>query len=62
MQYEVDVLILKGKVSVKVDAKSPKEAEKKAIKEVEEAEAGFHGNYPPCEKYMAVVQKSEQGE
>lgn len=61
MQYEIDVLILKGKVSVKVDAKNPKEAEKKAIKEVEEAESGFHGNYPPAEKYFAVIREKQEG-
>lgn len=56
MEYKVDVYILKGKVRVGVDAKSPAEAENKAIKQIENAEAGYHGNYPaPDKKYLAVI-------
>ena len=52
----VQVYILKGMVEVDVDAKNQKEAEQKAIKEVENAEAGFHGNYPNSDKkYLAVI-------
>lgn len=58
MQYDVDVYVLKGLVKVSVEAKSPQEAEQKAMKEVEKAEAGFHGNYPSADKkYLALTVK-----
>lgn len=56
MQYDVDVYVVKGRVKVSVEAKSQEDAKLKAIKEVENAEAGFHGNYPPSDKkYLAVI-------
>ena len=57
MEYDVNVYVLKGVVRVDgVEARDPKEAEKKAVKKVETAEAGFHGNYPtPDQKYLAVI-------
>ena len=56
MQYHARVYVLKGMVEVDMDAKNQEEAERKAIKEVENAEAGFHGNYPPSDKkYLAVI-------
>jgi len=59
MKYEVDVYVLQGLVKVGVDAKGQEEAERKAVKEVETAEAGFHGNYPqPDKKYLAIAVKN----
>lgn len=56
MQYHVLVYIVKGRIEVDLEAKSQEDATKKAIKEVENAEAGFHGNYPPSDtKYLAVI-------
>ena len=59
MTYHVRVYVLKGLVEVDVDAKSQTEAEQKAIKAVESAEAGFHGNYPkPDKKYLVFVSET----
>jgi len=59
MQFDIDVYIIKGVVRVPVDAKNIEEAERKAIKEVEQAETGFHGNYPKSDKkYLAFVNKN----
>lgn len=57
MNYRVHVYIVKGMVVVDVDdAKTQEDATKKALKEVENAEAGFHSNYPPSDKkYLAVI-------
>ena len=57
MTYHVHVYITGGLVEVEIkDAKSQEDAMKKAITEVEHAEAGFHGNYPPSDrKYLAVI-------
>jgi len=57
MDYQVHVYITVGLVEVEIkDAKSQEDAMKQAIKKVENAEAGFHGNYPPSDrKYLAVI-------
>ena len=61
MQYDVDVYIIKGVVRVSPEAKNTEEAERKAIKEVEQAELGFHGNYPATDKkYLAVIVKNKE--
>ena len=63
MKFDVDVYIIKGVVRVSPEAKNIEEAERKAIKEVELAEPGFHGNYPPADKkYLAVVTKNKDTE
>ncbi len=54
MKYKVKVYAVKGMVEVEVDAKSEAEAGETAIALVE-AEAGYHGNYPPPDcTYLAV--------
>jgi len=57
MEYDVNVYVLKGLVKVKgIEARNPKEAEDKAVKKVEAAESGFHGNYPNADKkYLPVI-------
>lgn len=57
MKYDVDVYILKGLVKVEgMEAKNKEEAERKATKKVENAEVGYHGNYPnPGKRYLAIV-------
>lgn len=61
MEFEVDVYVVKGCVRVTTDAKNIEEAERKAIKEVEQSESGFHGNYPKADKpYIAVVRENKQ--
>lgn len=60
MDYHVNVYVLKGLVKVGVTAKSRAEAADKAIKEVEKAEPGYHGNYPePDKKYLAVFPENK---
>lgn len=57
MKYHVHVYVLKGLVEVDVDdAKSQEDAKQKALKQAEDAEAGFHGNYPAADsKYLPVI-------
>lgn len=57
MKYKVKVYVVQGMVEVEVIAKSEAEAGEKAMASVE-AEAGYHGNYPPADrKYIPIMGK-----
>ena len=59
MDYHVHVYAVKGLVEVDTNAKSKSEAMEQALKQVEDAEVSYHGNYPMADvKYVAVISDS----